>query len=141
MNPYNLKYILKNTSKDFHFLLISSVATLDHTIQTVASVGKIKWRPQRKHHIGSTSLVVDSSVCVWDYRRPFVPFAAFEKHKSVFILSFLIFLKIFYDNENGFYVLFCGINFLLFYFKRDVATGIAWKNTPHVFLSTSKVSL
>lgn len=58
-----------------------SVATLEHTIQTVASVGRIKWRPQRKNHIGSTALVFDTSVCVWDVRRPFVPFAAFEKHK------------------------------------------------------------
>ncbi|XP_021954003.1 GATOR complex protein WDR24 isoform X2 [Folsomia candida] len=80
---------------------IGSVATLDHTIQTVASVGRIKWRPGRKNHIGSTSLVVDTSVCVWDVRRPFVPFAAFEKHK-------------------------------------DVATGIVWKSSPHVLLSTAK---
>ena len=80
---------------------VTNIASCDHTIQTVASVGRIKWRPQRKNHIGSTSLVVDASVCVWDVRRPFVPFAAFEKHK-------------------------------------DVATGIAWKGSPHIFISTSK---
>lgn len=65
------------------------MASLEHTIQTVASVGRVKWRPQRKNHIGSTSLVVDASVCVWDVRRPYVPFAAFEKHKYVMLTEAL----------------------------------------------------
>lgn len=76
-----MQWILKNFNSEQLTFDFCSVATLDHTIQTVASVGRIKWRPGRKNHIGSTSLVVDTSVCVWDVRRPFVPFAAFEKHK------------------------------------------------------------
>ncbi|XP_075228783.1 WD repeat domain 24 isoform X2 [Lycorma delicatula] len=70
-------------------------------INTIASVGRIKWRPQRKHHISSVALVVDCNVNVWDVRRPFIPFAAFSEHK-------------------------------------DVATGIAWRGDPHIFLSTSR---
>lgn len=80
---------------------MSSKPTLEYTINTIASVGRVKWRPQRKFHIASVALVVDCSVNVWDVRRPYIPFAAFNEHK-------------------------------------DVATGIAWRGDPHVFLSTSR---
>ncbi|ELT99584.1 hypothetical protein CAPTEDRAFT_201741 [Capitella teleta] len=53
-----------------------------HTVQTIASVAKIKWRPQRKFHISSCSLLLDFSVNVWDIRRPYVPFASFNEHKD-----------------------------------------------------------
>ncbi|GIY55612.1 hypothetical protein CDAR_409361 [Caerostris darwini] len=56
---------------------------LEHCIQTIASVSRIKWRPSKKYHIASSSLVVDFSVNVWDVRRPFVPFASFCEHKDV----------------------------------------------------------
>ncbi|KAG8199533.1 hypothetical protein JTE90_009375 [Oedothorax gibbosus] len=57
--------------------------TLDHCIQTIASVSRVKWRPDKKYHIASSSLVVDFTVNVWDVRRPFVPFACFTEHKDV----------------------------------------------------------
>ncbi|KAJ4434158.1 hypothetical protein ANN_16478 [Periplaneta americana] len=78
--------------------------SLEYTIHTIASVGHIKWRPQRKYHIASCALVVDCSINVWDVRRPYIPFAAFNEHK-------------------------------------DVATGVAWRGDPHVFLSTSRVNI
>lgn len=52
-------------------------------IQTIASVAKIKWRPQRDDYIASCSLVVDSSVYVWDIHRPWVPYAVIMEHKDV----------------------------------------------------------
>ncbi|KAF7994348.1 hypothetical protein HCN44_003820 [Aphidius gifuensis] len=54
-----------------------------YTINTIASVGRIRWRPQRKYHIASCALVVDCSINVWDIRRPFIPFASFNEHKDV----------------------------------------------------------
>ncbi|XP_054288294.1 GATOR complex protein WDR24-like [Macrosteles quadrilineatus] len=57
--------------------------TLEHTINTIASVGRVKWRPQRKYHLASVALVVDSSVNVWDVRRPYIPFAAFNEHNDI----------------------------------------------------------
>ncbi|GBN98015.1 GATOR complex protein WDR24 [Araneus ventricosus] len=56
---------------------------LEHCIQTIASVSRVKWRPSKKHHIASSSLVVDFTVNVWDVRRPYVPFASFCEHKDV----------------------------------------------------------
>ncbi|XP_014254709.1 GATOR complex protein WDR24 isoform X2 [Cimex lectularius] len=56
---------------------------LEYTINTIASVGRVKWRPQHKYHIASVALVVDCSVNVWDVRRPYIPYAAFTKHKDV----------------------------------------------------------
>lgn len=56
---------------------------MDYCIQTIASVSKVKWRPNRKYHVASSSLVVDFTLNVWDYRRPYVPFASFIEHKDV----------------------------------------------------------
>lgn len=54
-----------------------------YTIYSIASVARIKWRPQRKYHIASCSLLVDCSINIWDIRRPYVPFAIFDNHKDV----------------------------------------------------------
>ncbi|XP_046736696.1 GATOR complex protein WDR24 [Diprion similis] len=62
---------------------ISAKPTCEYTIHTIASVGRIKWRPQRKYHIASCALVVDCSINVWDIRRPYIPFASFNEHKDV----------------------------------------------------------
>ncbi|EFX79073.1 hypothetical protein DAPPUDRAFT_52862 [Daphnia pulex] len=76
---------------------------LEYTVTTMASVGRIKWRPQRMHHIASCALVIDSVIHVWDVRRPYIPHASFNDHK-------------------------------------DITTGIAWRGSPDVLLSTSKDS-
>jgi WD40 repeat protein len=75
--------------------------TLEYTIHTIASIGHIKWRPQRRYHIASCALVVDCSINIWDVRRPYIPFAAFNEHK-------------------------------------DIPSGVAWKEDPHVFLSSGR---
>ncbi|KAL1463760.1 hypothetical protein WDU94_015482, partial [Cyamophila willieti] len=62
---------------------LSIKPSLEYSINTIASVISIKWRPQRKYHLASCSLVVDSSVNVWDIRRPYIPFASFTEHKDV----------------------------------------------------------
>ncbi|XP_052812838.1 GATOR complex protein WDR24-like isoform X1 [Mya arenaria] len=54
-----------------------------HTIHSIASLARIRWRPQRKFHIASCSLLVDCSINIWDIRRPYVPFATFDDHKDV----------------------------------------------------------
>ncbi|XP_012274649.1 GATOR complex protein WDR24 isoform X2 [Orussus abietinus] len=62
---------------------LSGKPSCEYTIHTIASVGRIKWRPQRKYHIASCALVVDCSINVWDIRRPYIPFASFNEHKDV----------------------------------------------------------
>ncbi|XP_026739465.1 GATOR complex protein WDR24 [Trichoplusia ni] len=56
---------------------------LEHTIYTIASVGHVKWRPQKKHQVASCALVLDCAVHVWDVRRPHVPLATFAEHRDV----------------------------------------------------------
>ena len=58
-------------------------AQLLYSVQTIASVGRIKWRPNRRFHIASCSLLLDHNVNVWDVRRPYIPFACFDEHKDV----------------------------------------------------------
>ncbi|KAL7293772.1 hypothetical protein TKK_0012834 [Trichogramma kaykai] len=62
---------------------LTAKPSCDFTIHTIASVGRVKWRPQRKYHIGSCALVVDCGINVWDIRRPYIPFASFNEHKDV----------------------------------------------------------
>lgn len=57
--------------------------TLEFVIHTIASIGHIKWRPQRRFHIASCALVVDCNINIWDVRRPYIPFACFDQHKDV----------------------------------------------------------
>lgn len=57
--------------------------TLQHVIPTIAHMGVIAWRPQRETYIAGTALTNDFSVNVWDLRRPYIPFASFEKHVKV----------------------------------------------------------
>ena len=53
------------------------------SIPGVDSVARIQWRPERRHHIASISLVMDCTVSVWDVRRPFLPLMCFSKHTDV----------------------------------------------------------
>ncbi|XP_050310799.1 GATOR complex protein WDR24 [Anthonomus grandis grandis] len=62
---------------------LSSKNTLEHTIHTIASIGRIKWRPQYRYHIASCALVIDCSINVWDVRRPYIPLAAFNEHRDI----------------------------------------------------------
>uniref|UniRef100_A0A8C4R702 GATOR2 complex protein WDR24 n=1 Tax=Eptatretus burgeri TaxID=7764 RepID=A0A8C4R702_EPTBU len=52
-------------------------------VQTIASVARVKWRPERRYHLATCSMMVDHTINVWDVRRPFIPFAAFEEHRDV----------------------------------------------------------
>lgn len=57
--------------------------SLEYSIHTIAVVGRVKWRPERKYHIASCSLVVDYSIYVWDVRRPYIPYVSFNEHSNV----------------------------------------------------------
>ncbi|KAK6625139.1 hypothetical protein RUM43_005430 [Polyplax serrata] len=63
--------------------LSTKTQTMEFVIHTIASIGHIKWRPQRRFHIASCALVVDCSINIWDVRRPYIPFASFDQHKDV----------------------------------------------------------
>uniref|UniRef100_A0A3B3UYQ3 GATOR2 complex protein WDR24 n=1 Tax=Poecilia latipinna TaxID=48699 RepID=A0A3B3UYQ3_9TELE len=54
-----------------------------YCVQTIASVARVKWRPEKKFHLATCSMMVDHNIYVWDIRRPFIPFATFEEHKDV----------------------------------------------------------
>ncbi|XP_060528349.1 GATOR complex protein WDR24 isoform X2 [Cylas formicarius] len=81
-----------------------SKPTLEYTIHTMASIGHVKWRPQYKYHIASCAIVIDSSINVWDVRRPYIPFASFNEH-------------------------------------RDIASGVAFRGDPNIFLSSGRDSM
>lgn len=53
------------------------------TIQTIAVVGRVRWRPEKTFQLASCALVMDYSVYIWDLRRPFIPYASFNEHTNV----------------------------------------------------------
>lgn len=63
--------------------IASSKPQLETCISAIASVARIKWRPTQRTHIASSSLVVDFKISIWDFSRPFVPFANIQEHKDV----------------------------------------------------------
>lgn len=54
-----------------------------YTIQTIAVVGRVRWRPEKPFHIASCALVMDYSIYIWDVRRPYIPYACFNEHTNV----------------------------------------------------------
>ena len=54
-----------------------------NTIQTIASVSRIKWRPKRPKEIASVAMSFDLNINIWEVRRPFIPIATFQGHKDV----------------------------------------------------------
>lgn len=60
-----------------------SKPSLEFQIQSIAVVGRIKWRPEKMYHIASCALVVDYSIYIWDVRRPYIPYYSFNEHTNV----------------------------------------------------------
>lgn len=58
-------------------------ATPMHHLQLIASVARVKWRPQHKYHLGSCAQLMDFGVNVWDVRRPYVAIATFGRHRDI----------------------------------------------------------
>ena len=74
--------VLFDRSLLFQVWDMNNLTKSSHVIQTITPVAQIRWRPQRKYHIASCSLLLDFSVNVWDIKRPYIPFASFTEHKD-----------------------------------------------------------
>ena len=52
-------------------------------IHTIASVGRIKWRPDVASQLASSANMMDNSVHIWDIHRPNMPLATVRGHTDV----------------------------------------------------------
>ncbi|SPQ93030.1 unnamed protein product (mitochondrion) [Plasmodiophora brassicae] len=50
-----------------------------HTIATVASVARVRWRPGFPSHLTTSSTLFDNRVHVWDLHHPFIPIATMKQ--------------------------------------------------------------
>ena len=54
-----------------------------HVVQTISSVGRIRWRPGNKTHIATAGSVFDNGIQLWDLKRPYYPLATLLGHKDI----------------------------------------------------------
>ncbi|KAL4138401.1 hypothetical protein PRIC2_001907 [Phytophthora ramorum] len=62
---------------------LSDVRQPKQTIQTIASVGRMAWRPTCVTHIATSASLMDNSIHVWDTKRPFIPVASMKGHSDI----------------------------------------------------------
>ena len=61
----------------------SSLGVPSHIVQTIASVGRVKWRPSFPTQLCATHSVVDSRVHIWDTKHPNIPLYSLSSHTDV----------------------------------------------------------
>ncbi|KAI8586153.1 WD40-repeat-containing domain protein [Geranomyces variabilis] len=54
-----------------------------YTIQTIAPVARVSWRPGHDGQLASCSLATDHSIHLWDLSRPYIASKTLEAHESV----------------------------------------------------------
>eukprot|EP01137_Pigoraptor_chileana_P007725 Opistho-2@53667 len=57
--------------------------TSTNSVQTIASVARVKWRPGYPNQIASCALLVDFNIHLWDLERPHIPYYTFDQHRDV----------------------------------------------------------
>lgn len=53
------------------------------TIQTIANVGRIQWRPNVSSQIASCASLLDNSIYLWDVHYPCIPLACLRAHTGI----------------------------------------------------------
>eukprot|EP00002_Diphylleia_rotans_P016523 TRINITY_DN3216_c1_g1_i1.p1 TRINITY_DN3216_c1_g1~~TRINITY_DN3216_c1_g1_i1.p1 ORF type:complete len:779 (+),score=123.07 TRINITY_DN3216_c1_g1_i1:49-2385(+) len=68
-------YVIASGGRDNSIKIwnLINVTKPTHTVQTVASVCQIKWRPNSRTQIASSALLLDFSIHTWDITRPYIP--------------------------------------------------------------------
>ncbi|KAI9922704.1 hypothetical protein PsorP6_000681 [Peronosclerospora sorghi] len=62
---------------------LSDVRQPRQTIQTIASVGRVAWRPSVLTHVATSASLMDNSIHVWETTRPFIPLASMKGHVDI----------------------------------------------------------
>ncbi|NP_001368730.1 WDR59/RTC1-like RING zinc finger domain-containing protein [Caenorhabditis elegans] len=51
-------------------------------VETTAPLGRVAWRPDRPYHLATCASVNETSVHVWDVRRPYLPYVTYDEHRD-----------------------------------------------------------
>jgi hypothetical protein len=54
-----------------------------YSVETMASIGRVVWCPDNNWHVASCFNMTDNSIHIWDIRRPYLPYAAFNDHNQL----------------------------------------------------------
>jgi len=69
----------------------SKLITL-YTVQTIAGVAKLRWRPTCRYQIVTTALLTDYGLNEWDLRRPFAPIGSYPLHRDIVTGTTFVFI-------------------------------------------------
>ncbi|CAK9302039.1 unnamed protein product [Gordionus sp. m RMFG-2023] len=105
------KNILASAGRDKFIKVwdLNYLPKLKNSIQTFASVARVKWRPHNKYQIASIALVFDFNINIWDIRKPYISQFIFNEHKDV--VTGIQWRGIEYSQQS---IVSCGKDALLF---------------------------
>ncbi|CAL2036344.1 unnamed protein product [Caenorhabditis brenneri] len=51
-------------------------------VETTAPLGRVVWRPDKPFHLATCASVNETTVHVWDVRRPYLPYVTYDEHRD-----------------------------------------------------------
>uniref|UniRef100_A0A1I7TMQ3 GATOR2 complex protein WDR24 n=1 Tax=Caenorhabditis tropicalis TaxID=1561998 RepID=A0A1I7TMQ3_9PELO len=51
-------------------------------VETTAPLGRVVWRPDKPYHLATCASVNETTVHVWDVRRPYLPLVTYDEHRD-----------------------------------------------------------
>lgn len=82
-HPQN-KYLIATGGRDRVIKIWDTNTTQSvYSIQTIASLSRVHWRPGYNDHIASCAHMVDRRVHLWDVKSPYLPIRTMEEHSDV----------------------------------------------------------
>uniref|UniRef100_A0A8R1IE66 GATOR2 complex protein WDR24 n=1 Tax=Caenorhabditis japonica TaxID=281687 RepID=A0A8R1IE66_CAEJA len=51
-------------------------------VETTAPLGRVVWRPDKPYQLATCASVNETTVHVWDVRRPFLPYVTYDEHRD-----------------------------------------------------------
>ncbi|UMM22456.1 hypothetical protein L5515_003661 [Caenorhabditis briggsae] len=85
MNPHNRRLIATGGGRDKMVKIwewTGPELVRVSVVETTAPLGRLAWRPDKPYHLATCASVNETSVHVWDVRRPYLPYVTYDEHRD-----------------------------------------------------------
>ncbi|KAF1762269.1 hypothetical protein GCK72_010531 [Caenorhabditis remanei] len=85
LNPHNRQLLATGGGRDKMVKIWEwSGAELNRVsvVETTAPLGRVAWRPDKPYHLATCASVNETTVHVWDVRRPYLPYVTYDEHRD-----------------------------------------------------------